>query len=527
MLEIGMADLSLFDQRNLFGADLVLARLLEPDDLCSTIKKEISPLFKDSDFEEMYKDGGRPPVSPRLLMLTLLMQFLEKLPDRAASSNLKFRLDWKIAFELPLDFSGIHPTTLVYFRNRLLENKNASLLFDSVVEHLKGCGLIKRGGKQRIDSTHIIGCVRELSRVELFHETLRLFCIDTVPFTVHMDEDLITLHEKYIDKISIHGVTESQRKQFIQSAGLAMSSFISWAGLSVQAEKLESLEHFKTLKTVFEQNFVEQDSTAVPELIPISTGKGHISSPHDPQASYANKGKRGWIGYKGQVIETVGSEAGQNFVTHIDAEAATNYDGDCVGSIIEELEKKDIAPSEIYGDTHYNGARIIEESKTKSIEMKGPVGPVTKHRAEKNIGFQVDLENDRVICPMGVESKHFHRLIEDKIKASFPKAACQECTRREICKPEPRGKVYETRLENQTLSERRKQMQDPEYKRDLHKRNGVEGTISGLVRGQHWRRCRYRGTAKARLQAKLTGAAANVCRLHRLRQGQRCIRAII
>ncbi len=53
-----MADLSLYDQRNLFGADLVLAGLLEPGDLCSTIKKEISPLVRDSDFEQMYKDGG-------------------------------------------------------------------------------------------------------------------------------------------------------------------------------------------------------------------------------------------------------------------------------------------------------------------------------------------------------------------------------------------------------------------------------------------------------------------------------------
>ncbi|MBI4405532.1 MAG: transposase [Deltaproteobacteria bacterium] len=152
--------------------------------------------------------------------------------------------------------------------------------------------------------------------------------------------------------------------------------------------------------------------------------------------------------------------------------------------------------------------------------MKGPVGPVTKEKADKNAGFEVDLEHEKVICPMGVESKRFRRLPDNKIWSSFPKEACQACSRRDICKPFPRGKMYQTRLENQTLSERRKKMQDPEYKKDLYKRNGVEGTISGLVRGQNWRRCRYRGKAKARLQAKLTGAAANVCRLHRLRQGQ-------
>ncbi|MBI4405531.1 MAG: transposase [Deltaproteobacteria bacterium] len=362
-----MGDLSSYDQRNLFGADLVLAGLLEPDDLCSPIKKEISPLVRDSDFEEMYKDGGRPPVSPRLLILTLLMQFLEKLPDRAASWNLKFRLDWKIAFELPLDFAGIHPTTLVYFRNRLIENEKACLLFDTIVEHLKGCGLIKKGGKQRIDSTHIIGCVRELSRVELFHETLRLFCLDVIQHTDRMDQNLITLHEKYVDKISIHGVSEGRKKEFIENAGVAMKAFISWGELSNHRDAIEGMEHFKTLKAVFEQNFTDKGVLVAPELIPISTGKGHISSPHEIEASYANKGKKGWLGYKGQVVETVSSEVGQNFITHIDTEESTNFDGDSVPTMIEELGKKDIAPAELYGDTHYNSAPNIEGAKAKSI----------------------------------------------------------------------------------------------------------------------------------------------------------------
>ena len=111
----------------------------------------------------------------------------------------------------------------------------------------------------------------------------------------------------------------------------------------------------------------------------------------------------------------------------------------------------------------------------------------------------------KVICPTGVDSKHFKRYPDGKVRASFPTASCQGCERREICKPEPRGKIYEARLENQIFAERRKQMEDPEYKKDLYKRNGIEGTISGLVRGQNWRRCRYRGKAKAQLQAKITG----------------------
>jgi len=521
MIEMAMANLSSYNQTSLFGTDVILGALLEPDDLCSVVLKEIAPLIKDSDFESMYKDGGRPPISPRILILTLLMQFLERLPDRAACRNLKFRLDWKIAFGLPMEFEGIHPTTLVYFRDRLIRNQQASILFDHIIDHLKVCGLVKKGGKQRIDSTHIIGCVRELSRIELLHETLRLFCLDVASFSLSMDEALLEAHEKYSEKISIHGITDLQKRELIRSAGHGMKSFILWTMSLQQTPEIQVLKSFATLKTVFEQNFI--DTGTEPELIKVSTGAGHISSPHETEATYANKGKRGWIGYKGQVVETVSTEEQggvPNFITHIELEDSTNFDGDCVVPIMQELKNQDIAPESLYGDTHYNTSLNIESLKNDSIDLKGPVQPVSKNKEEKNEGFVVDVDKEKVTCPKGIESKHFHVDPNGKIGSSFPKEACAQCPRREICKPEPRGKYYTAKTENLILTQRREQMKDPAYKKDLHKRNGIEGCLSGLVRGQGWRRCRYRGKAKAQLQTKFTGAAANVSRLFRYRLHQ-------
>ena len=70
-----MANLLSFDQRNFFGSDISLSHLLESTDLCYVIKSEIGPHLKDRDFEEMYKDGGRLPISPRLMILVLLINF--------------------------------------------------------------------------------------------------------------------------------------------------------------------------------------------------------------------------------------------------------------------------------------------------------------------------------------------------------------------------------------------------------------------------------------------------------------------
>jgi hypothetical protein len=104
-----------------------------------------------------------------------------------------------------------------------------------------------------------------------------------------------------------------------------MKGLIEW-GSFYPTRTVVNLESFKTLKKVYEQNFIDLEESTDPELIKIATGKGHICNPHDPEAEYANKGKKGWLGYKLQVVETAGTE--QNFITHIELEDATNFDGD-------------------------------------------------------------------------------------------------------------------------------------------------------------------------------------------------------
>ena len=139
---------------------MIMSDFLRAEDLCSTLQKEIIPLINVRDFEGMYKDGGRPPVSPRTLLMVTLFQFLEGLSDRAAAFNLRYRIDWKIALGLELDDQGFHHSLLSRFRDRLLADKQASYAFDKVLEYLTSIGLVKKGSKQRIDSTHVIGQVR-------------------------------------------------------------------------------------------------------------------------------------------------------------------------------------------------------------------------------------------------------------------------------------------------------------------------------------------------------------------------------
>lgn len=510
--------LSYLNQRLLFGADMLMGDFLRETDLCFLIKNEIEPIIRVEDFEGMYNEGGRNPVSPKTLLLVLIMQYLEGLSDRAAALNLRYRLDWKIAFGLELDFEGIHPTTLVYFRNRLLDNGMASYAFDTILKHLVDQGHIKKSSKQRIDSTHVVGKVRELSRLELLHETLRLFCVDIEKHSRNFDSRLKELHELYIEKISTRGITDVQKKKFGREAGLAMMTLISWSEASPIEWKIPNLKSFATLKTVFAQNYEDAGQDKKPELKKISNGKGHISSPHEPEAEFSSKGPgTEWIGYKAQVAETIpDGEDDIGFITHIEVTGATDYDGETTIPFIEACEEKGISPSEVFGDTHYNSAQNIKDSGERGVDLKGPVGPAPKKKAaEKNLGFKIDLEKCRVVCPAGSESKRFTILKSGRVDASFEKEACLDCHRKNICEPEQRGKQIEIRPVDPVLTARREEMTTEEFKEDMHKRNGVEGTISGLVRGQGMRVSRYRGKKKNQLQLKLIGAAANLKRLNR------------
>ncbi len=66
------------------------------------------------------------------------------------------------------------------------------------------------------------------------------------------------------------------------------------------------------------------------------------------------------------------------------------------------------------------------------------------------------------------------------------------------------------------LQQRRREQKTEEFARQMHHRNGIEGTISELTRGHGLRQARYRGLAKVSLQNYFIGAACNAKRYIRL-----------
>jgi hypothetical protein len=103
-------------QRSLFDAQ-ALPHRVPADSFYGRMGAVSDDLFRDDDLEEMYcPDNGRPSVPPSLMSGMTLLQFHDDVSDGEAVARTMFDLRWKVALGLPLDYEGIHSSSLSNFR---------------------------------------------------------------------------------------------------------------------------------------------------------------------------------------------------------------------------------------------------------------------------------------------------------------------------------------------------------------------------------------------------------------------------
>src|SRR5205085_11646382 len=67
-------------------------------------------------------ENGRVAVEPVLLLGVSVLQFLDGQPDRAAAEMVRYHAGWSFALNRQLGDPLFHPTTLVNFRQRLIDH---------------------------------------------------------------------------------------------------------------------------------------------------------------------------------------------------------------------------------------------------------------------------------------------------------------------------------------------------------------------------------------------------------------------
>jgi transposase len=86
--------------------------------LAMRIRDTLGPVFTDTDFADLFPRRGKPGLSPALLTMVVLLQFVEGLSDRQAVTAVAGRIDWKYALGLELSDTGFDHSVLSEFRDR-------------------------------------------------------------------------------------------------------------------------------------------------------------------------------------------------------------------------------------------------------------------------------------------------------------------------------------------------------------------------------------------------------------------------
>ncbi|MBE1582012.1 IS5 family transposase [Nonomuraea angiospora] len=86
---------------------------------------------------------------------------------------MRARIDWKYALGLELTDTGFDYSVLSEFRDRLIAESLEQSLLDTILERAVTAGLLRAGGRQRTDSTHVLMAMRTMNRLEQVHETVR------------------------------------------------------------------------------------------------------------------------------------------------------------------------------------------------------------------------------------------------------------------------------------------------------------------------------------------------------------------
>ena len=480
-------------------------------------------------------DNGRPAIEPVLALGVTLLQFMEKVPDRKAQENLRLHLGWKYALDVELGYAGVDHSSLGKFRDRLLAGGAARIGFDALLQGLRAAGLVRARGKQRLDSTHVLGAVAKMGRLEVVRETIRLVLRHLCRVGVHHQlGSWAVWHERYVDsQIAWHRLNPAGLKEKSEQAGCDALELIKW--LRLQPAALRESDQALLLQRVFLEQY-ELGSDEQPQRRP-TEASGVVQNPHDPEVQWATKDlakTTQWEGYKVQIAETVAAdgqpkpkgEPTEQFITEVTTTEAIASDLDGRRRLEQNQEERGQGVAdELYVDAAYVTDDTLAEAREHGRELIGPARPSANAAGSSLFAadaFDVDIAKRTAICPAGHESRqcsHLENHHTGHVDYRFEWAGlCATCALQKQCTTSRSGRrMVVVGEHHDLLQQRRRDMQTDEFQRLLLRRNAIEGTISEFTRGGG-RRSRYRGLAKTALANYFQGAAVNAHRWIRLMQ---------
>ena len=535
-----------------------------PRPLPVLIRDRLGQWLADEQFAAAFGIRGRPGWSPSRLALVTVLQRAENLTGRQAAEAVRTRIDWQYLLGLPLDEPGFDHTVLAEFRARVTGAGLEQAALNALAERLAAEGLVKAGGRQRTDSTHVAAAVAALNRLELAGESVRaaLEALTAAhPDWVAQRICVADFARRYGTPMTSWRAPASKAKQDELAIACARDGYALLAAVYDKTAPgwLRELPAVDVLRRVLLQNYartvtggkeVIRRREKEPEGDGLPPGHTPIASPYDLDARWGVKRDTFWLGCKLHITETCddpppctrrpdrpeqqpaardrdhdkgcAQPVFPNLITHVATTDATVTDNQMTSVIHDDLAGKNLAPGRHYLDSGYlSAALVVSEAARHGIALIGPLLADTSAQARAGAGyaradFTIDYNTRTVTCPQGKTSASWTPCTQhgkDAIVATFSPGDCGSCPARGLCTT---GKRRQLTVLPRDLAEAQAAARAAEntipFQADYARRAGVEGTMSQAA-SHGARRARYRGLPKTSLDHAYMATALNLLRL--------------
>jgi len=508
-------------QKTFLDPELVMAgRPLKPDSFPVRFRAICDEVLPDELFADLYSAFGRPPVSPSVLMRLHLLMLRDGCGDELAVENLLYDERWRYMCNLPLSECSIHPTTLHYFRLRLLFGtinraeiaclkEQGIRLREAPIHHIfeetkrvaVRMGLLTPEQAQYVDSTHILGAAAVQDTFTLLFQGLRQVV------RAHAQAVAPETHQELLGALRRSEYGADRRKPAID-----------WRDAQARSGLLTDLvQDAATLLTLCEgsatpgvrealaqlQRLLAQDIEVSAEgqaRIRQGVAKDRQCSTVDPEMRHGRKSSsHRFNGYKAHLAV----EPSSGVVTAIATTEGSRYDAEALPEILEQT-----TPPVMGGDNAYAAPQQRAAAWEQGTLVLTPTAEATAYHKDN---FTLDEEAGTLTCPAGTTAR-----IGQEGKVKFPARACGACPHHGKCNPSGKGRSLTISAHEQTQRDLRALARSEQYRDFLRLRCLVEHAIARFIR---WggRQGRYFGKLKTGLQMVFGAIGHNLERLGRER----------
>jgi hypothetical protein len=461
--------------------------------------KQVTLRVEEALFEPLFSKGfGRPNSSVRILVAMMVLKEASRWSDSQLFEQCRFNLLVRRALGLN-NLNDLLPSKSTYylFRKYIVEYEklgNPNLLEQTFTAITKGQAkeFEVSGRSIRMDSKLLGSNIAWLSRYELVHESLRLFCSE-VDFTKLSGTSCLSSSDIELVKSIL---AEKGNKVVYRSSGEEVKAKLIDLGLLtyrlLNVLEGSSSEHYKTVSRLFKEQFeVCEEKTVIPKPKE-SISADSIQSPHDTDCSYRNKDGNQVKGYSINLTESC-DKTGLNLISGVAVKTADAADNGY-------LEQGVVQAGEIFCDAvkniHTDGAYHSETNQEFVLDreaqfflnaIQGAKPRYDLELDEKGVLTVIDLKTE-----VAVEAVKLKESEKWRIKTA---SQYRYFTAKEIITCQLRKKIAAIPQEI------------------LNIRNNVEATIFQL--GYHYSndKTRYRGLIKHKMWANMRCLWVNFVRI--------------